>query len=128
MSATTDGRPRLSGMARRVETTPTAISIIPAGNLPGPVGVCDGDVFDAWCWKLGPTATVLWRYLACRVGLDVEMVDAAAYLGVPRYKLFKAFDRLENFGRVHWTDPTLTTLAVVTNTHDPREPFVRGSS
>lgn len=63
MSATIDGRPRLSGMARRVEPTPTTVAVIDAGNLPGPIR----------------------------------------------------------------TDPSLTTLAVVTNTHDPRQPYGRPS-
>lgn len=80
-------------------------------------------MFDAWLWKLGPTCCCLWQVLAREIAngvRDVIVADVAQYLGVPKFKLWKALERLERFGRIR---PCADgSLEVLTATHWPKVP------
>ena len=85
------------------------------------IDVATADLFDAWLPRLGPSATLIWHYLAraaIRADRDgtVEVVidDLAYWTGLHAPQVHKNLERLARFGCVRWA--TRDELEVVTMT------------
>lgn len=79
------------------------------------VDVCDADLFDVWLSTVGPTAALVWQYLArlSRQG-EFEMTpeELSEWSGASIANVWNAVDRLVMFGRCHWYDGERLSVAL----------------
>ncbi len=93
----------------------------------GPLETVSFETIDAWTWKLGPTSTLLWLYLA-RVALVGETGGSAVvkseevrdYLGVQSAVLWRSMDRLQYSTRVRWLSGDVLGVEVISKLPKPR--------
>ena len=82
---------------------------------------------DEWLSSLGPTAAVIWQYLA-RLSKQGEFAcdadELVQYTGTSEATVWKALDRLGMFSRIVWTSATECTVEVLSQPPRRRVPRV----
>lgn len=101
-----------------IDGRPLAFVTEPAGTEPWTIDARTPELLDSWCSAVGPTAVVLWQYMARRIHtgqFDFTIDELASYTGTLHGKVWHALDRLTMFRACQWLDPERLEVNVVTN-------------
>lgn len=86
------------------------------------------ELVDSWCRAVGPTAIIVWQYLARRIAsgqFDFSIDELATYAGIQHGKVWHALDRLTLFQVCRWVAPDRLAVNVVTEAYVPRTKALR---